>query len=73
MVAEGEVTSELEHFKHVLPELRYELGSAVTDDTIGKTMMPKYFTHNNSCGFFTSDFFSTGHEMCHLSISIYYF
>ena len=40
--------------------------------TVGKTMMPKYFTHNNSCGFFTSDFFSTGHEMCHLSISIYH-
>ena len=25
----------------------------ITDDTVGKTMMPKYFTHNNSSGFFT--------------------
>ena len=38
MVAEGEVTSDLEHFKEVLPEFRDELGSTVADDTIGNSV-----------------------------------
>ena len=39
VVAGGDVTSDLEHFKEVLPEFRDELGSTVADDTIGKAMM----------------------------------
>ena len=70
MVAGGEVTSDFEHFKKVLPEFRYELGSTVADDTIGKTMMPTYFTHDNFNDFFTGDLLSTWQEMSHLRILI---
>ena len=55
MVAGGEVTSDLEHFKKVLPEFRDKLGSTVIDDTIGKSMMPTYFRHDSFGGFFTGN------------------
>jgi hypothetical protein len=71
VVAGGEVTSDLEHVKKVLPELRYELGSTIADDIIRKAMMPTYFTHDNFCGVFTRDFLNTWQEMSHLGISIY--
>ena len=71
MVVGGEVTCDLEHFKEVLPEFQDELGSTVADDTIGKAMMPTYFTHDNFSGFFTRDFLSTWQEMSHLRISIH--
>ena len=72
MVAGGEVTSDLDHFKKVLPEFGDELGSTVADDIIGKAMMPTYFTHDNFGGFFTGDYLSKWQEMSHLRISIYY-
>ena len=71
VVAKGEVTSDLEHFKKVLPEFRYELGPTVVDNTIGKAMMPTYFPHDNFSGFFTGDFLSTWQEVSHLRISIH--
>ena len=73
LVAGEEVTSDLEHFKKVLPEFRYELGSTVDDDTIGKAIMPTYFTHDSFGGFFTRYLLSTWQEMGHLRISIYYY
>ena len=72
VVAGGKVTSDIKHFKEVLPELRDELGSTVADDTIGKAMMPTYFMHDNFGGFFTRDFLSTWQEMSPLRISMYY-
>ena len=56
MIAEGKVPSDLEEFKEVLPEFRDKLGSTVTGDTIGKAMMPTYFTRDSFSGFFTRDF-----------------
>ena len=50
VVTRGEVTSDLEHFKEVLLEFRDEMGSTIADDTIGKAMMPTYFTHDNFSG-----------------------
>ena len=60
MVAGGEVTSDLKNFEEMLPKFRDELRSSITDDIVGETMMLKYFTHNNSCGFFTSDYLVQG-------------
>ena len=60
----------MKHFKKVLPEFRYELGSTVADDTIAKAMMSTYFTHDNFNGFFTRDFLSTGQEMSPLLLVV---
>ena len=65
------ISSDLEHFEEMLLEFRDELRSTITNHTVGKTMMLKYLMHNNSYNFFTSDFFSAWHKICHLSISIY--
>ena len=62
MIAEGKVPSDLEEFKEVLPEFRDKLRSTVVDDTIGKAMMPTYFTHDSFGGFFIGDFLSTWQE-----------
>ena len=72
VVAGGEVTSDLEHFKEVLLEVRDDLGSTVADYTIKKAMMPTYFMHDSFGGFFTGHFLSTRQEMGHLRISIHY-
>ena len=72
VVAGGEVTSDLEHFKEVLLEVRDDLGSTVADYTIKKAMMPTYFMHDSFNGFFIGDFLSTWQKMGHLRISIYY-
>ena len=73
MIARGDIAGDLERFEEILPKFRDELRSTITYDTIRKIMISKYFMHNNSCGFFTNDFFSTGHKMCQLSISIYHY
>ena len=54
----GEVASDLEHCEEMLPKFRYKLRSTVTYDVVGKTTVTKNFTHNDFCGFFTSDLFS---------------
>ena len=59
MVARKEVGG-LEHCKEMLPNFKYELRSMIIDDVVGKTMVPKNFTHNDTCGVFTSDLFSVG-------------
>ena len=70
MIARREVAGDLEHCEEMLPKCRSELRSAITNDVVGKTMVLKDFMHNNICGVFTSDLFSVGQEMYHLSRSI---
>jgi hypothetical protein len=70
MVAEGEVTRDLEYLEEMLPKFGDELRSSITNDTIWEGMMPKYLTHDKGGGFLTSDGLITWHKMCHLSISI---
>ena len=60
MVAGGEVAGDLEHFEEMLPKSRYELRSTITDDVVGKTMVPKYFTHTDTCSVFTNNLHSIG-------------
>ena len=70
MVVGRKVAGDLDHCEEMLPKFRDELRSAITDDDVEKTIVPKNFTHNDTCGLLTSDLFSVGHAMCHFSMSI---